>query len=343
MKRFFTAALALCFASLQLLHAQTTSIDRGQFFTDTSMVNATIVSNMSKLFSNNKQGVVIPASFVSTLPDGTNINEPIQLQIRGHFRHDYCYVPPVKVIFKNTKPTILASLKSMKLVNECKISKTYEQYLLKEFIIYKIYNLISDMSFRVRLLNITFQDSLGKKKPITEHAFFMEEIKDLAKRNGCEEWRRGNLVTEATNRKQMTVVAIFEYMIGNTDWAVPVNHNIRLIASLKDSSLKPFAVPYDFDYSGFVNTEYAVPDERLEIENVRQRLYRGFPRTMSELNEALEIFNQQKGKIYSMINNFDLLIPASKKDLIGFLNDFYDTIKDPQSVKSAFIDNARTK
>ena len=343
MKRFSLPLLLLCIFALQIVNAQPPSVDRVKFFNDTSTINATIITNTSKLFKNNKQGVILPASFVTTLPDGTSVNDEIQMEIRGHFRHDYCYVPPLKLIFKNNKASVLSSLKSLKLVNECKLSRQYDQYLMKEFIAYKIYNLLTDMSFRVRLLNVSFQDSGGKKKPITEHAFLLEDIKEVAKRNDCAEWKKPNLVTEATNRKQMTMVAIFEYFIGNTDWAVPVNHNTRLIYSLKDSLLRPFVVPYDFDYSGIVNTEYAVPDERLGIENVQERLYRGYPRTMEEVNEALDIFKQQKEKIYATINNFDLLNPSSKKDLTLYLDAFYETIKDPRSVKSVFIDNARTQ
>jgi hypothetical protein len=193
------------------------------------------------------------------------------------------------------------------------------------------------------MINVTFQDSLGKKKPVVEHAFLMEDIKDVAKRNDCEQWRRGNLGTESTDRKQMTMVSLFEYMIGNTDWGVGANHNTRLIVSQKDSLLKPFVVPYDFDYSGFVNTEYAVPDERLNIENVQQRLYRGYPRTMTELNASLDIFKQQKEKIYALINNFSLLTPLSKKELTNYMNDFYASIKDAHDIKYIFIDNARTE
>ncbi len=342
MKRFFSAALLLCMVSTQSGYAQNSSVDRKQFFADSSIINATIVTNLSKVF-NSKISATFPAKFVTTLPDGTPVNEPIQLQMRGHFRRGYCYVPPLKVIFKSEKQSMLSSLKSLKLVSECKMSKIYDQYLLKEYVIYKIYNLITDMSFRVRLLNLTFEDSLGKKKPVTEHAFLMEDIKDLAKRNGCVEWKKGSVVTETTNRKHMTLVSIFEYMIGNTDWAVPVDHNIKLIVPEQDSTAKPYAVAYDFDYSGFVNTEYAVPDERLEIENVRQRLYRGFPRSMSEIKEALEVFQRQKGNIYATVKTFDLLSSSSKSEIVEYLDDFYDTIKDPKSVKSVFIDNARTK
>ena len=49
-------------------------------------------------------------------------------------------------------------------------------------------------------------------------------------------------------------VGIFEYMIGNTDWALSVLHNIKLL-ELPDAHR--IYVPHDFDYSGFVGTDYA--------------------------------------------------------------------------------------
>jgi hypothetical protein len=152
--------------------------------------------------------------------------------------------------------------------------------LLKEYMVYVIYNMLTNKSFHARLLDLQYQDSSGKKKTIAEHAFLLEGVKEMAKRNNCIEWKKGDLQTESTDRDQMTLVAIFEYMIGNTDWGVSVGHNIKLIQSKEDSSSRPFAVPYDFDYSGLVNTDYSIPDEKLGTETVLQRVYRGFPRSV---------------------------------------------------------------
>ncbi|HEX4372399.1 MAG TPA: hypothetical protein VHZ50_03745, partial [Puia sp.] len=176
MKRLFSTLLLLCFCALQITNAQSNSGFREEFFKDTSILNLTIVTNTSRLFKNNKQGFVLPAAAVTKLANGTDVNDRIQIEVRGHFRHDYCYVPPLKVIFNYDKSAVLSPLKSLKLVNECKISNVYDQYILKEFVAYKIYNLISDMSFRVRLLNVNFVDSLGKKKPATVHSFLLEDI-----------------------------------------------------------------------------------------------------------------------------------------------------------------------
>jgi hypothetical protein len=132
-------------------------------------------------------------------------------------------------------------------------------------------------------------------------------------------------------------------MIGNTDWGVSVGHNIKLIQSKEDSSSRPFAVPYDFDYSGLVNTDYSIPDEKLGTETVLQRVYRGFPRSVEELNKILDIFKQQKENIYDAINEFNLLTDKSKRQMKDYLDGFFDVIKNPTAVKSIFINDARTQ
>ncbi len=342
MKSLFVLVGLFCVSALQPDFGQTVSINSKDFFNDTSILHATLTANMGKIYNyRGKQDVDFPASFMTTLPDGTQVNDKIILNIRGHFRLGFCYVPPIKLIFNYSENAKMYSLKDLKLVNECKISNEFEQYLLKEYTIYKIYNLISDMSFHVRLLKLNLQDSSGKKKTISEYAFLLEDIKSVAKRNGCRDLKTLKLQTEQTDRRQMTIVAIFEYMIGNTDWAVSVNHNTKLIGSIKDSLSRPFVVPYDFDYSGLVNTSYAIPDEKLEIDNVRQRLYRGFPRTPQEVEEVAVIFRNQKDNIYALINNFNLLTQASKTEMIQYLDDFYKIIDDPKSLKYTFVDNAR--
>ena len=321
--------------------SQQASADRTQFFNDTSTLEATLSTNLAKLLHQKKTGFEMEGTFISALPDSTVINDRVLLEVRGHFRKDNCYLPPIKIHFKYTKTSALHDLGALKLVSECRTADINDQYLLKEFICYKMYNLITDYSFRVRLLNLHLVDSAGKKKPVTEHAFLIEDIKDVAKRNKCAEWKSTNLFDQDTDRDQMTLVALFEYMIGNTDWGVPVNHNTRLVFSKIDSARRPLVVPYDFDFSGFVNTDYAVPDEKLSIQSVSERLYRGFPRTLEELNRALDAFRNQKENIYALIKNFNLLTSKSKKEMTNYLDDFFEQINKPDKVKYVFIENAR--
>ena len=343
MRSFFLALAVYLVSAFNMAWCQRV-VDKVKFFTDTAVVNATLTFNMGKLLGNkNKEGVKYPAVFACRLGDSMAVNDHIQIQVRGHYRRSICYMPPIKLIYKDNASAAFYHLKALKLVSTCKPNDYYDQYLLKEFVAYKMYNLITDKSLRVRLLNLTYQDSSGRKKTITRHAFVLEDAKEMAKRNDCADVSDLKFVTERTNRRQMTMVAIFEYMIGNTDWSVPVNHNIIVMRPKKDSTARPFTVAYDFDFSGFVATDYSFPDERLGIENVKQRLYRGFPRTIEELNDVLSVFNARKAQIYATINNFNLLQPQTKKDMIGYLDQFYKTINNPKEVKREFIDNARTE
>jgi hypothetical protein len=342
MKSKLFSFLFVAFLLSQIAKGQITAENPLKFFEDTSILTATITTNTRELFNHkNKIGISFPARFSTKLEDGTVIDEPVSLQVRGHFRKGYCYIPPLKVSFNSDKNPVLKPLGSLKLVSQCTLAAFSQTYLLDEFLVYKIYNLFTNLSFRVRLLNLNIVDTSRKKKTITEYAFFLEDDKQLAKRNNCKDWKKGFVGDQNTDRHQMKLVALFEYMIGNTDWSVLVRHNICLLLSKTDSVPHFYPVPYDFDYSGFVNTDYAIPDPRLNITSVRERLYRGYALTMDELEEGLTVFKNQKNNVHSLIENFQLLNPRNKKDLNEYLDEFFDLIDKPIQVRNAFIDNAR--
>jgi hypothetical protein len=229
----------------------------------------------------------------------------------------------------------------LKLVSGCFQNDYGDQLVLKEYLVYKIYNLLTEQSFHVRLLDLSYEDESAKKKSFTQHAFLIEDEKALAKRNNCKILKIEHISRDYTDRQQMILVYMFEYMIGNTDYGFTVNHNTVLIQSTEDSTSKPFVVPYDFDYSGFVNANYAVPADGIEIADVRQRYYMGFMLTMNELNNVTTIFNNKKDDIYPLINNFQLLTEKNRKDIINYLDDFYKTINNSKESKSIFINGAR--
>ncbi len=311
-----------------------------QFFETDSTLHCKLNMDIGKYIRSKTKPKYLPATFTCNIADST-ITEAIRVEARGNMRRTICNMPPMKMNFHNTTSPTLYLLGSLKLVIPCFNNSSYDQLLLKEYLIYKMYSLITEKSFRVRLLDITFTDSDANKKPFALHAFLIEDSKALARRNDCNDLKDLTLHSESTDRDQMTLVALFEYMIGNTDWGVSKNHNTILIQTAKDSTARPFVIPYDFDYAGLVNADYAVPNEGLNIENVQQRYYLGFQRTPEELDNAISIFNARKDSIYALINNFDLLIKRNKKDMIDYLDGFYKIINNNREVKSYFIDDAR--
>jgi hypothetical protein len=336
--RYFMLACLLAIT----VAAQTQSrIDSVQFFLDEKPLDVTLSTDIGNLISGKIKDEYQNAIFTCKLPDSSTVSEVIRLNLRGHSRREICKIPPMRLLFRNASSPRLSPLRTLKLVNSCRLGSGDKQLLFKEYLIYKIYNILTDKSLRVRMLNITFEDSKGGKKPMIQNAFLVENIDAMAKRNKCKEMNGVKIDQETTDRQQMTLVALFEYMIGNTDWSVWNNHNIKLLFAKKDSASKPFPVAYDFDNSGFVNADYAIPDPMMGVESVTQRVYRGFPRSESELNDAIQVFNSKKDKIYEVVNNCEQLSSGVKKSVTNYLDDFYKTINNPSDVKYVFITNAR--
>jgi hypothetical protein len=320
---------------------QVEKVDSIRFFTENGLIQTSLTTDIKQLQNETKQDVFQPATISLRFPDSSSYSGSISASARGNFRRNFCRIPPMMLNFRNAGAPQLQSLGKLKLVIGCGQNETDEELLLKEFLVYKIYNLLEDRSFRVRLIRMSYTDTRKKIKPFSQYAFFIEDDADMARRNGCQKKEEIKLLTEATNRDMMTQVALFQYMIGNTDWAVPNNHNIKLIFDRKNKQAPPFVVPYDFDYCGLVDASYAIPNEIIGTEKVTERVYRGFPRTLEELQISLDNFRSKKNSIYNLINTFELLSMRTRKEMIAYLDEFFTLIEDSRQVKSIFVDNAR--
>jgi hypothetical protein len=321
--------------------AQSKRVNRQLFFLDDRVIETTFSTDIKKLRANKKAMAWLPAQIVMNFPDSTEISEQISVQPRGVYRKTNCDLASLMLNFKNPTSPKLSALKKMKLVGGCSGSVRDEELLLKEYLVYKMYNEISIMSFKVRLLHINYKDSKQKVKPYSQYAFLIEDMDDLTARNNCREVKNKDFLTEATNRQQMTLVYLFQYMIGNTDWSVHKYHNIKLMVPKNDTLARPYTIPYDFDYAGLVDAPYAIPNENLGIKDVKERLYRGFERSMEELEEAIKIFIEKKSRIMYIVNNFPHLTERTKKEMTWYLEDFYKLIENKRSVRQTFITNAR--
>lgn len=321
--------------------AQVTPVDSIRFFSDEGLIHVNLSTDLRQVQTETRQGVFQPASISMLFPDSTLINETISVSARGNFRRNYCRIPPMMMNFRNKGAPRLQSLGKLKLVIGCGINTLDEELLLKEYLVYKIYNILEDRSFRVRLMKINYTDTRNKIKPFSQYAFLIEDDGDMARRNDCHKKDDVKLMTEATNRDMMTLVALFQYMIGNTDWAVPNNHNIKLIFDKKNKSIPPYVVPYDFDYCGLVDASYAIPHETIGTEKVTERVYRGFPRSMEELQIQLDVFRSKKDSIFKTINSFELISTKTRNEMSSYLKEFFELIENKRAVSLTFIEGAR--
>ncbi|MBN1791891.1 MAG: hypothetical protein JW830_15440 [Bacteroidales bacterium] len=253
-----------------------------------------------------------------------SINKNIKLRARGNFRRTFCDFPPLLLNFwvSDTLGGEFRGIDKMKLVPHCK--PAFEAIILREYLAYKLYNILTESSLRVRLLEIEYIDTHKKSKPIKEYGFAIEPYEHFDKRTHSREVNMTNLTQKHIRPDVMDRVAIFNYMIGNTDWSVPNQHNVQIFSqfSTKETSLG-ILVPYDFDHSGLVNAYYAYPFKDLPIETVRDRLYLGICREMEAYQDAIREFADKKEAFYKVIRDFEYLPERSKKDMINFLNGFY--------------------
>ncbi|AEI46727.1 hypothetical protein [Runella slithyformis] len=260
----------------------------------------------------------------------------IRVKVRGNFRRSpsNCTFPPLLLNIPNKKDknTVFERQNLLKLVTHCQ----NEEYIFQEYLVYKMFNLLTDQSFKARLAKVTYQDSAGKRESETRLAFLLEEESYMAKRNGTKNLYRKQIPMYLIDSVNMATVSVFEYMIGNTDWSVPFLHNIKLL----DHTTYITAVPYDFDHSGIIEAKYARPPVALDLYSVRQRIYRGINYPPAVMQQVFENFRRVKPQIYALYEENPQLDKGYIKRTLKYLDEFYKTINDPKAVKEVFsIDN----
>ncbi len=270
--------------------------------------------------------------------DGAPVSLDIRVKTRGLFRlkPTTCQFPPLMLHFAKRRAalTMFAGQEKLKLVTHCQNRDDYEQYVVEEYLIYRLYNLLTERSLRVRLTRMTYVDSTGKEAPLTRHGFLLEDDRELAARNRAVLVERKGMLQEDIDPETMGLIAVFQYMIGNTDWSVWGLHNIKL---LEDSAGLIRAIPYDFDWSGVIAPPYAKPDARLPIESVRQRLFRGACWSPEEFAALFDRFQTKKDAIYALYRNEPALSPKRAEQSLHYYDDFYKTIGNQGRIKYEFL------
>jgi hypothetical protein len=260
--------------------------------------------------------------------EADSITKKIKVRARGNIRRTgICDFPPLMLNFKmkDSRGAEFSGINKLKIVPYCKIG--YEDYVLREYLVYKLYNVLTDYSLRVRLFRITYLNSVKEKKPLTQYGFAIEPISLLEQRTNTRELAYSRVSQRTIKSEMLDKMAIFNYMIGNTDWSVPVKHNVLLLIQQKNPAAdNNLIVAYDFDYSGLVNTDYAVPYETLPIKTVRERLYLAVCRSEATFKDELAEFDKKKDEFYRVVNDFPYLSSRSKKDMIAYLDGFFRDI-----------------
>ena len=171
-----------------------------------------------------------------------------------------CDFAPLKLNFSK-KDLVKAGLKEfdkLKLVTHCMDDKSIsKEAVMREYLAYKLYNELSNVSLRVQLVKITYVDVNTGEKIKNRYGFLIEDIDELAARNNAEVYERMNvqdnqLIATAENNH-----SFFQYMIGNADWDLKMLRNVKLLQDKRNGKIT--VVPFDFDFLWFCKCKLCDP------------------------------------------------------------------------------------
>ncbi|MGH8500773.1 MAG: hypothetical protein ACRERV_18465, partial [Methylococcales bacterium] len=319
-----------------------------KLFESNEVLAVTIKAPWKKLINDKKNQAPYPATIEFTDSLGQSQSLPLTVGRRGITRQKVCKVPPIKMHFEKdvAKGTMFRGQGALKLVTHCDKGERWQQYYVQEMVIYRLYNLMTDLSFRVRTLSITYADSEKGTAEDPQFGFLIEDDSELAKRNEVLHLKAERIKRSQLEPVQASRMALFEFMISNVDFEQtagpkPGNccHNTKLFGLDELANIN--SVPYDFDSAGLVDTHYAAPNEGLRIDEVTDRLYRGYCVHNSTLEGARQEFLAKEQDIYALIENEPLLNARSKLRMHRFLEAFFEIMHDQADFDKHIIQKCR--
>jgi len=314
------------------------------FFASEDMLEMTLTFDIKGLVKSKNKPEYFDAALTVKESDTDSITQHIKVKARGYFRCNFCSFPPLMMKFKNKNDeAIQVEGKTLKLVTHCHQTPKFDQYVLKEYLAYKLLNnLDSDYSFKTRLVRIHYVDINKSKNSYTAYGILIENETMLAKRNNAVIIKSDKFTPKDMNARDMNRMALFNFMIGNTDWSVQMQHNIKILMSFNEPTGKGIPVVYDFDYSGLVNTYYAAPFEELPIKTVTERYYQGVCTGENELKPLIEEFAGLKDRMLGTIRDFPYLSKNDKKQAESYISSFYSMYKNQNYMISQLNSTCRT-
>jgi hypothetical protein len=336
--RYLLTALALVAASRGTSAQDTTTNASQSIFASDSPLEMTLRTDVRALLRDRGEDRKDHGGIARLpRPDGGMDSASIQLRTRGVYRRRpaVCAFPPLRLSVgrRAGRGTAFEGERRIKVVTHCRNSDQYEQYVLHEYLIYRAYALLTDLSLRTRLARVTYEDAAGREKPVTRYAILIEAEDRLAARHRMRVVEDTGTHIARLDPVQTVFMAVFQYFIGNTDWSIRALHNIALLA---DSGGRIVPVPYDFDWAGVIATRYAVPDTSLPIRSVKERLYSGYCGSIEDFEPIFARFRQHRAAIEAL---YDLgpLERDERNNARRYYEEFYRLIDDPSRVRREML------
>ena len=267
-----------------------------------------------------------------------------EVRVRGHFRKQSvnCDFPPLKLRFdkKHRNNTIFENTRELKMVTHCQSGlPEYELYVVQEYLIYRMYEILSDISYKTRLVRVTYTDRKDPGRTMTRYAFFVEDTDLLAERLKGHIIDVPTVMPENIDWDHYIIISFFQYMIVNTDWSLPIMHNITLVSL--DYFKPPIPVPFDFDWSGLINILYKVPTVAGMQTRVPERVYKGPCLNRKESNKFKKFFEDKKEDLYNVYIDCRYINDDIKIESLNKLQLFYKILEDKYIYHTVFMEQCR--
>jgi hypothetical protein len=317
-------------------------------FRDAQPLELTLELPLKTLLRERKDRPEVDGVAVVIGPDGRPLRLDVKVSTRGHNRLEKCDFPPLGLDFKRSQldGTVFAGQNKLKLSTRCRDGGKFDDYLELERLAYLLYQQVSDVSLKVRAVNMRYVDTDRGGEVMQAPAFFLEHFDSLAARTGKAVLDVPAVPLNDLEPEVLAMVGLFEYLIGNTDWAATSAaagrdccHNIvPLVPAAGLGPVVPF--PYDFDSSGFVDPPYAQPDSRLNTRSVRDRVYRGYCVSNPHLGKAREKLNAARPAMEAIIGSARLE-PKMQRKALDYLAEGFEDINDAKVWQRRILDRCR--
>lgn len=289
-----------------------------------------------------------PATLTYTDAEGNARQVALTVERRGISRQRVCDFPPIRLRFdeESRKGTPFQGEGSLKLVTHCDDGRRWLQYNVLEMIAYRLYNLMTEYSFRIRPLQIRYRDVDRDKEAEARFGFVIEDVDQLAERNGMQEIETGRISPSRLEPRAVSQAAVFQYLVGNLDWSALTGpggeccHNVKLIGVSADAE-HFVPVPYDFDATGFVDAHYAVPPEGLRVRSVRTRLYRGYCAHNDYLAETRSQVLGLERDMRALVQNEPRLDDRNRREAMDYLDDFFEVLRSDEEFEEEIVSKCR--
>jgi len=321
--------------------------ERAPLFQSDAPLPITLRTDIAWLRDERNDSVDVEGTMVFVDLNGAATTKTVDVRARGAFRRDRrnCNFPPLRLDFPTSEMagTVFEGQDRLKLVTPCQDGRDdYQRYIYDEYLAYRVLNLLTPYSYRVRLVEVTYED-VGGRYDRTKVGFLIESDEQMAQRNQATFEEAHTMHPRDADGTQSVVVALFNYMIGNSDWDPVTFHNVRLIRSEDGRYL---TVPYDFDFSGVVRARYAVPSpaimERYGIRSVRQRVYRGFCRPELQYEPLASLFGSRRADVEALYRGFDRYgSPSDAEEALDYYEDFWKVFESADEFRDRILDECR--